>query len=261
MVTESKEILLGVTLGLRRVAFRGGVTGTFCVKTMPKIYRIGTRNSPLALKQVDEILASLKEFYPGFRAEIIEIDTFGDKDKITPISGIEGSDFFTREIDEALLRQEIDLAIHSAKDLPDKLEDGLLVAAITKSIESCDVLISKGNLKIDEFKVGAKIGTSSLRRKKQLKQYRSDFQIVDIRGNIQERINKLYASDLDAILIAAAGLLRLGLEDKITQKLPQEIMQPHPYQGALAVCVRKDDFELINFLRIIDTRSVSGKLY
>lgn len=227
---------------------------------MEQIYKAGTRTSPLALKQVEEVLESLRRFYPTFKAKVVRINTSGDKDRDTPISEIEGSDFFTREIDKALLRREIDFAIHSAKDLPDEIAKGLKVAAITASIDPRDVLVSKGNLKLSELPVGAKIGTSSLRRKIQLKAYRDDFEIIDIRGNIGKRLNILSNSDLDAILIAAAGLIRLGLEDEISQRLSTEIIQPHPYQGALAIVVRREDRELFNLLRVLNNKKELSKV-
>ena len=212
---------------------------------MGRIYKIGTRTSSLALKQVEEIVDALKKFYPAMNVEIIGIDTYGDKDKTTPISGIEGSDFFTREIDEALLKGEIDFAVHSAKDLPDDLKEGLVIAAITKSLDSYDVMVSKSGLKLDELPYRAKIGTSSLRRKAQLKKYRDDFEIVNIRGNIEERLKLLYEAELDGIVIAAAGLIRLGLGKRITQKIPFDILKPHPLQGKLAMVARKDDEDII----------------
>lgn len=190
----------------------------------------------------------------NIRFEVKRYNTSGDKDKATPISKIEGGDFFTKEIDEALLRGEIDLAVHSAKDLPDNLAPGLFIAAITKSIDPFDVLVAKDDLKLPELKPGAKIGTSSLRRKTQLKNYRKDFQIVDIRGNIEERLELLNETDLDAIVIAAAGLLRLGLGYRITQRIPFEILKPHPLQGALAVEAREDDKEMIDLFSELDTR-------
>src|SRR4030043_943892 len=131
---------------------------------MGTLYRIGTRSSPLALKQVEEVLNALRQFYPAIKTEVVPIDTYGDIDKNTPVSNVEGSDFFTKEIDEALLRGEIDFAVHSAKDLPDSLRKGLITAAITKGVETHDVLISKGGLRLDELPRGAKIGTSSMRR-------------------------------------------------------------------------------------------------
>ncbi|MCM8796993.1 MAG: hydroxymethylbilane synthase [Candidatus Omnitrophica bacterium] len=221
---------------------------------MDRVYRIGTRTSPLALRQVEEILEGLRKFYPDFKAEIIGIDTYGDKDKFTPISQIEGTDFFTKEIDEALLTGEIDFAVHSAKDLPDEIPKGLVVVAITESIDPYDALVSKGNLRLDELRKGAKIGTSSLRRKMQIKNYRRDFQIVDIRGNMDERLRTLEETDLDAVVVAAAGLIRLGLKDGVTQRIPFEILKPHPLQGSLAIVVREDNQELIDLLKVLNEK-------
>lgn len=221
---------------------------------MERTYKVGTRTSTLALKQVEEVLGKI---HPSIKAAIVDIESFGDKDKTTPISEIEGSDFFTREIDEALLNGDIDFAVHSAKDLPDTIPHGLCVAAITESIDPYDVLVSKDGLKLRDLPFGAKIGTSSLRRKNQLKKFRKDFQIVDIRGNIEDRLRLLDASDprsIDAIVIAAAGLLRLGLEHRITQKIPFSILKPHPLQGRLAIVTRAEDADLIKVLSKLDSR-------
>lgn len=227
---------------------------------MAKTYRIGTRTSSLALKQVEEILQVLRKFYPDFKAEVIGIDTYGDKDKITPISQIEGTDFFTREIDSALLKGEIDFAVHSTKDLPYTLREGLVVAAQTKSIDSYDALVSKFGLKLEELRYGARIGTSSTRRKAQLRAYRHDFNIVDIRGNIEERLEKLDNGNLDGIVIAVCALVRLGLEDRITQRIPFEILKPHPLQGALAIVTRAEDLKFHSLLSVIDA-STSLSIY
>lgn len=215
---------------------------------------VGTRKSPLALKQVEEVLGYLRKLYPDLTFDIKGIDTYGDRDKITPISDIEGTDFFTREIEEALLNGEIDFAVHSAKDLPDKIPDGLCIAAITKSIDPYDALVSKDNLQISQLRQGAKIGASSQRRKLQLKKYRSDFQVVDIRGTIQERLTKLDSGGLDAVIIAGCALIRLGLEKRIAQRIPFEILRPHPLQGSLAVEIRDDNTDLIKILSKIDSR-------
>jgi hydroxymethylbilane synthase len=222
---------------------------------MEQTYRVGTRTSPLALNQVEEVIGALKKFYPDIKVEIVGIDTYGDKDRNTPISEIEGSDFFTREIDEALLRGEIDFAVHSAKDLPDSLREGLFIGAVTASVDPYDVLVAKSGLKLEELPYGAKIATSSLRRKTQLKRYRNDFRIVDIRGNIEERLKNLDNSDLEAIVIAAAGLVRLGLAHRITQRIPFDILMPHPLQGALAIVTRAEDLQLLNLLLVIDSRA------
>jgi len=197
---------------------------------------------------VDEVIGYLRIYHPNIKIKIIGIETYADKDKTTPISEIEGTDFFTREIEEALLRKDIDFAVHSAKDLPDKIPEGLKISAITKSLDPYDALVSKNNFKLNELPAGAKIGTSSPRRKSQLKYYREDFIIVDIRGNIEERLNKLDALDLDAIVIAACGLKRLGLENRITQRIPFEILEPHPLQGCLALEAREDEIDLIRLL-------------
>ncbi|MBU3911579.1 MAG: hydroxymethylbilane synthase [Candidatus Omnitrophica bacterium] len=229
---------------------------------MGTLFRIGTRKSPLALRQVYEIMARLKRSDPDIEFDIVAVDTYGDKDKKTPISDIEGGDFFTREIDESLLRSEIDFAVHSAKDLPDILKEGLIVAFTTESIDPYDSLVSRSGLKLNELPLGARIGTSSLRRKAQLKKYRSDFQIVDIRGNIEERLKLLDNYErrttnderrIDAIVIAAAGLIRLGLGHRITQRIPFEILRPHPLQGSLAVVVRKNSVDLLRLAKGLET--------
>lgn len=213
-----------------------------------KAFRVGTRPSPLALKQVDEVLGLLKEFYQDFSAKVITIDTYGDKDKATPISDIEGTDFFTREIDNALLKGDIDFVVHSAKDMPDRIPEGLFIAALTRPLNPHDCLVSKNNLKLKELPREARIGVSSLRRKIQLKNFRSDLKTVDIRGNILERLRKLEETGLDAIVVAACALIRLGLEERITENIPLEILKPHPLQGSLAVVARKDDADLIRIL-------------
>lgn len=223
---------------------------------MGQNFRVGTRASPLALKQVEEILYVLEKTYPSTEIEVVRIDTYGDSDKDTPISEIEGSDFFTREIDEALINGDIDFAVHSAKDLPDNLVLELFVAAITKSIDPFDALVAKDNLELHELKKGAKIGTSSLRRKTQLKDFRKDFQLMDIRGNIEERLKLLSETDLDAIVIASIGLMRLGLECRIAQRIPFEILKPHPLQGCLAVVTRANDKNLIDLISILDSKEV-----
>lgn len=202
-----------------------------------------------------EIISLLKQKGYSIDYTVKTINTTGDKDKVTPISLIEGSDFFTDEIEKALLNGEIDVAVHSAKDLPDEIHPELYIAHITKSIDPYDVLVVRKDLlykSLDELPYKAKIGTSSKRREQQLRQYRSDFEIFDIRGNIEERIEYLDRSNLCAIVIASAGLVRLGLEHRITQKIPFEILQPHPLQGCLAIEIRKKDIELFKFFQRIN---------
>ena len=205
---------------------------------MGRNIRIGTRRSRLALRQASEIAELFKAKDPFFTAEIVGIDTLGDRDLDTPISRVEGTDFFTREIDLALLAHEIDFAVHSAKDLPERLPDGIFLAELTDSIDRQDALVSKSGLGLSELPFRARIGTSSMRRKEALKQFRPDFEIVDIRGNVEERLKM---QGLDAVVVAAAGLIRLGLEHRITERIPFDILEPHPLQGKLAVVTRKKD--------------------
>ncbi|KKL11532.1 hypothetical protein LCGC14_2544890, partial [marine sediment metagenome] len=167
--------------------------------------RIGTRGSPLALKQAEEIVSSLRRFHPHLNFRIIKMKTTGDKNKNTPLEKLEGTDFFTKEIEEALLRGEIDLAVHSAKDLPDQIPEGLTIAAITSSIDPDDILVSKKSLKLDELPRGAKVGTSSFRRKTQLKKFRSDFQIVDIRGDTPKVYEKFFEDNEEYPVMTIAG--------------------------------------------------------
>lgn len=219
-----------------------------------RILKVGTRKSPLALLQVEEIIGYLRKIGIEINVNIVGIDTAGDKDRITAISGIEGTDFFTREIEEALLSGEVDFSVHSAKDLPDKITEGLCIAAITQSIDGYDALVSKHNLSLKDLPKGAKIAASSMRRKMQLKSFRDDFKIVDIRGAIGERLKEFYQSDLDAIIVAACALKRLGLEKRITERIPFEILRPNPLQGSLAVTARQDDLEVIKLFSRIDAR-------
>jgi len=216
--------------------------------------RLGTRDSQLAIKQVEEVIGLLKEKYPEMGFEIKEYKTSGDLDKTTPLSAVERQDFFTDTIEKALLDEEIDIAVHSAKDLPEVIPSGLVISALTKTIDPYDILVSKNNLKLDELPKGAKIGTSSRARKEGLKKFRPDLEIVDIRGNIEERLALFEHSDLEGMVIASAGLIRLGLEKRITQRIPFEIIKPHPLQGSLAIEVKKDNLGLVKLTNSMDIR-------
>ncbi len=224
---------------------------------MKNVLRVGTRTSPLALAQVREIEHALKAVAPPVKLEIVKMDTAGDLDKLTPISAMEGTDFFTREIDRALLNGKIDLAIHSAKDLPDVIPEGIVIAATTRSVDPYDVLVSRSGLKLRDLPKGARVGTSSERRKAQLLAFRPDLKLVDIRGTMGERLEKLVSERLDAIVIAGAGLIRLGLGGRITERISLDILKPHPLQGSLAVAVRAEDQELRNFLGKLDGQKTS----
>lgn len=204
--------------------------------------RVGTRGSRLALAQTNEVVGWLG----GWDASVITFNTTGDRDKETPIDRVEGTDFFTDRIEKALLEGKIDLAVHSAKDVPDAVPEGLMIAAVTRSIDPDDVLVSRDKLKLAQLPAGVKVGTSSRRRKEQLLKLRPDLEVVNLRGNIDERLARLDAGEYNAIVVAAAGLIRLGLEKRINERLSFETVKG---QGSLALEIRENDVELREWLR------------
>ncbi len=204
--------------------------------------RIGTRPSRLALAQAREAI----NFISG-ECEIVPIATAGDKDKTTSLEKLEGSDFFTREITRALLNDEIDIAVHSAKDLEDDAPQGLVIAAMTESIAPCECLVSKDGLRLDELEAGTIVGTSSKKRKESIFKLRPDLIVKDIRGDIDARIAQLDQGNFDAIIIAHAALIRLKLEDRIAQIFSLEEMPPHPLQGRLAIQICEDREDLLQY--------------
>ncbi|MGM0441891.1 MAG: hydroxymethylbilane synthase [Elusimicrobiota bacterium] len=173
-----------------------------------EILKTGTRKSPLALKQVEELEKKINAHFPGVKLEPVGIDTTGDRDRKTPIDRVEGTDFFTDSVERALAEGKVDIAQHSAKDLPREFSSRLEIPFITDSIDPDDVLVSRGNLNLDQLAEGAIIGTSSKRRKQGLKNFRPDFKITDIRGNIHQRLKLLDDSkNLDAIVIAIIAFI------------------------------------------------------
>ena len=209
--------------------------------------KVGSRPSRLALQQVEEIAGLL----PNLKLEIIPIATKGDKDKNTPLAFKEGSSFFSYEIEQALLEDKIDLAVHSAKDLEEDIPGELAIAAMTKSISAFDCLVSKDNQTLPELAPGSIIGTSSKNRREAILKFRGDFITKDIRGNIEERLAQFDQGKSDAIIVAQAALIRLGLTERITQILPFSIIKPHPLQGRLAIQVRRQRKDLLDFFRSI----------
>lgn len=205
---------------------------------------IGSRGSQLALIQTNEVTLQLKRLFPHIDITIKIIKTKGDKITSVPLSKIGGKGLFIKELEEALLRKEIDLAVHSMKDVPTELPPGLMIGAITKRLDVRDVLLSKDNKLLDELPPKAVIGTSSIRRKIQLLHYRNDLEIIDLRGNLDTRIKKLELPFLDAIVVAAAGCIRANFESKITQFLPTKIILPPAGQGSLGIEIREDDLEI-----------------
>lgn len=215
---------------------------------MVKVYRIGTRPSRLALIQAEEIETRLIASLPNVSFEIVSIYTQGDKDKLIPIFQVEGSDFFTREIDQALLGGEIDFAVHSSKDLPRVLINGLEVVFQTPSISPYEALISRGNHNFNELPGGWRVGTSSARRKEQIKLLRKNLDVVDVRGDIYERIALIEEGKIDALIVAYAALIRLGLEDKASEIFPSEVFSPHPEQGRLSLVAREGFWENLRYI-------------
>lgn len=214
---------------------------------------VGSRGSKLALIQSNWVIEQLKSKYPEVDFEIMIIKTKGDKIKDVSLDKIGDKGLFVKEIEEQLLKGKIDIAVHSMKDMPSEVTEGLKFADIPHREDSRDVLILKEGYKsIDDIPKGGKLGTGSKRRKYQLLTHRPDLEIVSIRGNVGTRIKKIETQGLDGVVLAAAGVKRLGLKDKITQYLPRDIVLPAPAQGALALQIRtesKDVEEMISNIR------------
>jgi hydroxymethylbilane synthase len=206
-----------------------------------KRIRIGTRASKLALAQTAWVKAQIEEKYPDARIETVLIKTSGDRFSETNIQAIGGKGIFTKEIEDGLLSKEIDLAVHSMKDLPTELPAGLTVTAIPKREDPRDVLVSTHGTRLNQLCAGARIGTGSLRRTAQIVHYRQDLSVMPIRGNVDTRLNKLDRGEFDALVMAAAGLKRIGREEKIAEYISNEICLSAAGQGALGLESRQDD--------------------
>jgi hydroxymethylbilane synthase len=210
--------------------------------------KIGTRGSKLALAQANAVVESLKKTAPEITAEICVIKTSGDIMQDVSLAKIGGQGVFVKEIEEALLAGTIDLAVHSMKDVPGEIPEGLTFAAILPRGDVRDVLVARGNRKIEFMSRGARIGTGSLRRGAQIQSMLPDVTIVPLRGNIDTRLKKIETENLAGIILAAAGMKRLGYVEKITQYLPIELMLPAVGQGALGLQIRKTDSDLAEVL-------------
>lgn len=206
---------------------------------------VGTRGSKLALIQTNWVIEELKKSYPSIEFEVKIIKTKGDLIQNVSLDKIGDKGLFVKEIEQQLLEKEIDIAVHSMKDMPSSLPEGLKFAGIPKREDARDVLVLKeGYTGIEDLPQGAKVGTGSKRRKYQLLNHRPDLNIVPIRGNIDTRIRKIQDENLDAVVLAAAGLLRAGFEEKIGCYISEDIMIPAPAQGALAIEIRTDSPEI-----------------
>jgi hydroxymethylbilane synthase len=216
------------------------------------ILRIGTRASKLALAQAQWVRERISAEYPDLEVQLVTVRTQGDRVRDRPLSTIGGKGLFVKEIEEALQRKDIDIAVHSLKDVPAELPDDLFIGAIPEREDPYDVLISKNNASLEELPKGSRIGTSSLRRAAQLLHHRPDLEIVPIRGNVDTRIRKLHSLDMHAIIVAAAGLKRMGLAGHITHVLPANLMLPAIGQGALGLELRYDDQHTRNMVTLLD---------
>ncbi len=206
--------------------------------------KVGTRGSKLALTQTNYVVGALKKAAPETEAEICVIKTSGDIMQDVSLAQIGGQGVFVKEIEEALLAGSIDLAVHSMKDVPGETPEGLTFAALMPREDARDVLVSRGNVKMEFMPKGAKIGTGSLRRAAQIKAMLPDINIFSLRGNIDTRLKKIETENLTGVILAAAGMKRMGYLEKITQYLPIELMLPAVGQGALGLQTRKGDTEL-----------------
>jgi hydroxymethylbilane synthase len=220
-----------------------------------KSIRIASRGSKLALAQSEQIRDMLLNLSSDMEITIVKISTRGDRDKSDFLHKSESVGFFTSEVENAILDGRADMAVHSLKDLPTAYRAGLMVAAIPQRQSPADALVASAQVtSIEDLPAGTTVGTSSLRRIAQLRHIRDDLECVPLRGNIETRVSKVASGKVDAILVACAGLNRLGLADKISAILPPEEFLPAPGQGALAVQIREDDSELTELVSQIDDR-------
>jgi hydroxymethylbilane synthase len=208
---------------------------------MPRLLRIGTRGSALALQQTQVVVDLLKATRPELGIDVVEIRTTGDRIQDVPLVKIGDKGLFVKEIEEALLDGRIDWAVHSVKDLPSELPQGLNVGTLAARGDPRDALVARCGLTLTTLPEKAVLGTSSLRRRAQLLHWRPDLNIVPVRGNVDTRLRKLKADGLDGIVVAAAGLMRMGWEARISDIIPVEICLPAVGQGALGVEMRSDD--------------------
>ncbi len=225
---------------------------------MRSLIRIATRQSPLALWQAEYVQARLQAAHPGLQVELVPMTTRGDQILDSPLSRVGGKGLFVKELEMAMLDGRADIAVHSMKDVPVAFPDGLGLAVICERDDPRDALVSNHFASLDELPPGSRVGTSSLRRQCQLRARRPDLQVLDLRGNVNTRLAKLDAGEYDAILLAAAGLRRLGFFDRIRSALDPADSLPANGQGAVGIECRSDDAEVLALLAPLehaDTRA------
>lgn len=221
--------------------------------------RVGSRESQLAMLQTLSAIELLVSRFPNLCCEVKAVTTRGDRVLNMPIAEVGSRGVFVKELEEALLANEVDLVVHSLKDLPTDLPAGLTVAAVFSREDPRDVLVSRDNIPFQQLASGSRVATSSLRRASQLRALRSDLTFVDIRGNITTRLRKHDEGACEAMVLAAAGLLRLGMAHRIAEYLEPDISTPAAGQGALAVECREDDHNIVNIVKQIDDSHVRAQ--
>jgi hydroxymethylbilane synthase len=208
---------------------------------LDRVLRIGTRASQLARWQAQWVADTVRKLHPGLDVALVEIKTQGDRDRNSPLAAIGGLGVFTKEIQHQLMESQIEVAVHSLKDLPTQGPESLVLAAIPEREEMADALVAPAHRALEALPAGGRVGTSSLRRKAQLLNFRRDLEVVSVRGNVETRLNQALEGRLDAVVLAEAGLRRLGLERHITQRLGPPEFLPAVGQGALGIECRAAD--------------------
>jgi hydroxymethylbilane synthase len=219
-----------------------------------RVIVVGSRGSRLALRQTELVLAELRRRFPGRRFQVQEVRTTGDRRPDTPLAAIGGQGVFVKELETALRARRVDLAVHSLKDVPSEVGRGLVLAAVTERGDVRDAVVSREHRRLAELPAGSRVGTGSLRRAVQVQALRPDLQVVELRGNVDTRLRKVEEGLVDAAILAAAGLARLGYLERAAELLDTDAMLPAIGQGALALEARADDAEVIEMASSLDHR-------
>lgn len=222
-----------------------------------KTLKIATRNSPLALWQAEHVKQQLIDLHPDLNVELVSMTTEGDRFLDAPLIAVGGKGLFIKELEQALLNGEADIAVHSMKDVTIDLPDELAMPVILKREDVRDVFISNNYKQIEDLPDGAVLGTSSLRRQSQVKALRPEIELKDLRGNVGTRLRKLDDGEYDAIMLAAAGIIRLGLKERITQLIPESVLLPAIGQGAIGIECRAGDTEVHELIAPLNHRETS----
>lgn len=225
-----------------------------------RLIRLGTRQSKLALLQTDIVCSALLKKFPELKFDIVHITSTGDRVRDRPIAELNASGVFVKELEEALLEDKVDLVVHSLKDLPTSLPDELILAAVCNRLDPRDVLLSRNNMTFTQLPTGSRVATSSRRRSAQLRHLRPDLEFIDVRGNVTTRVQKLDEGMCDAIVLAAAGLIRLDLQDRIAEYLDYSTSTPSAGQATLAIECRSNDHAILGLVKTIEDNFVRAEI-